>query len=114
MNRITEKKYLTEEKIISLLEKNREILRKYKVKKIGLFGSYVKGKPKKKSDIDLLVEFEIAAFDSNYTGYFDNYEKLSFFLRKILGRRIDLLTIDMISPYIKPYISKEIEYLETS
>ena len=30
---------------------------KFKVKKIGIFGSYVKNRQKKSSDIDLLVEF---------------------------------------------------------
>jgi hypothetical protein len=30
---------------------------KYKVKTIGVFGSYVRGEQKKKSDVDVLVEF---------------------------------------------------------
>lgn len=99
---------------MSKLREHSDILKKHKVKKIGLFGSYVRKEQKKRSDIDLLVEFEDDAFDTNYTGYFDNYEKLLFSLRKILGRKIDLLTDEMISPYIKQYILKEVEYIETS
>jgi len=35
------KKILTTEKIINLLKTNKDVLEKYKVKRIGLFGSYV-------------------------------------------------------------------------
>ena len=34
------------------------IVEKYKVKEIGVFGSYVRGDHKRKSDVDILVEFE--------------------------------------------------------
>jgi hypothetical protein len=108
------KKSITAKEIMSLLEKHSDTLRDYKVKRIGLFGSHVRGKQKKTSDIDLIVEFDHSEFDSNYTGYFDNYEGLLSFLRKMLNRKIDLLTNDMISPHIKPYVLKEVEYIETS
>jgi len=36
---------------------------------------------------------------------------LLFFLEGIFGRKVDLLTIEEISPYIRPYILKEVEYL---
>jgi len=110
MNR-KNKNLLTGEEILGTLKKHKDILRKYKVKRIGLFGSYIRGKQKKRSDIDILIEFDDIAFDSNFTGYFDNYMELQSTLEKILGRKIDLLTIEMISPYIKPYVLKEIEYV---
>jgi len=34
------------------------ILKKYNVKKAGIFGSYVRGEQKKNSDVDLLVEVD--------------------------------------------------------
>ena len=44
--------------IQSILSKHKEELRrKYNVKEIGVFGSYVRGEQKKSSDIDILVEF---------------------------------------------------------
>ena len=49
------------------LVENRETLRKYGVKQIGLFGSYVNGTAHTKSDIDLLVELERSTFD-DYMG----------------------------------------------
>jgi predicted nucleotidyltransferase len=35
-----------------------ELKQNYNIKDIGIFGSYVRGEQKKKSDIDILVEFE--------------------------------------------------------
>jgi predicted nucleotidyltransferase len=44
--------------IIKILTKHKEELRKnYDVKEIGIFGSFVRGEQKKRSDIDILVEF---------------------------------------------------------
>jgi predicted nucleotidyltransferase len=37
---------------------------------------------------------------------------LQSFLKKLFGRKIDLLTSDMISPYIKPTLQQDIRYLE--
>ena len=44
-------------KRILLLHKD-DLKEKFKVKTIGVFGSYVRGEQKKKSDVDVLVEFE--------------------------------------------------------
>ena len=93
-------KYMTKlEEILKILRKNREILRKkFGVKKIEVFGSYVNGEETEKSDIDLLIEFEKGKKT------FDNFMELVFFLEKILGKKVDLLTKNGISPYIRPYV----------
>ncbi len=108
------KKALTYNEIMRILKEHSDILKKYRVRKIGLFGSYVRGEQKKRSDIDFLVEFDTASFGKNFDGYFDTYMELSFLLEKIFHKKIDLLTTEMISPYIKPYVLKEVKYLETS
>jgi len=64
-------KRLNSEVIISMLKENKDILIKYGVKKIGLFGSFVRGEQKDYSDIDFLVEFE--------KHNFDNFMDLAFF-----------------------------------
>jgi predicted nucleotidyltransferase len=107
-----ERKPFTNKNIINELRKNSSILKKYKVRKIGLFGSYMGGEQKNRSDVDILVEFDDKAFGKNLDGYFDNYIELLSSLRKIFGRKTDLLTFEMISPYIKPHVLKEIEYVE--
>jgi len=58
------KKSLTYNEIMRILKEHSDILKKYKVRKIGLFGSYVRGAQKKRSDIDFLVEFEEPTFDN--------------------------------------------------
>ncbi|MGV8058215.1 MAG: nucleotidyltransferase family protein [Smithellaceae bacterium] len=70
---------------------------------IGLFGSFVRGEQTTLSDIDLLVEF---APDLHT---FDNFMELSFLLEDLLGRKVDMVTPEALSPYIGPYILKEVE-----
>lgn len=38
---------------------------------------------------------------------------LVFYLEKLFGRRIEIITKGNISPYIQPYIENEIEWYET-
>jgi len=75
---------LTRREILGALKRNQDVLRKYRVKRIGLFGSYATGRPMKRSDIDFLVEFEEPTFD-NFMGLHDS-------LARLFRRKIDLLT----------------------
>ena len=100
-----EHKKLNKDQILNLLGKHKKELKDFGVKRIGLFGSYIKDAQKKGSDIDLLVEFEEG--EKN----FDNFMGLSFFLEEELFKiRIDLLTPEALSPYIKPHIMENIVY----
>ena len=96
---------MTKEDIKKVLLNNKKILKKYKVNKIGIFGSFATGRPKKKSDVDLLVEFEhmIDLFD---------FVHLNDEIQQILKSKVDLVTSDTIKPYIKPKILKEVEWVE--
>jgi predicted nucleotidyltransferase len=96
---------MTKEDIKKILIKNKRILKKYKVNRIGIFGSFATGKTKKKSDVDLLVEFDemIDLFD---------FVHLNDAIQQILKNRVDLVTPDTIKPYIKPEILKEVEWVE--
>jgi len=95
---------MTKEDIKKVLIRNKRILKKYKVNKIGIFGSFATGKTKKKSDVDLLVEFEdmIDLFD---------FVHLNDEIQQILKNRVDLVTPDTIKPYIKLKILKEVEWI---
>ncbi len=94
-------KALNKEDIFKLLKQNKAKLRKHSVKKIGLFGSVLRGEHTNESDIDLIVEFDKGK--KNY----DNFIELVFVLEGILQRKIDLLTIEALNPYMKPKILKE-------
>ena len=89
--KITGKEF-TGKEILDILREHQHALKKYNVKKIGLFGSYSKGEQKRKSDIDLLVEFDMTAFDENFKGLFDNFMDLSSYLEKLFGKKVDILT----------------------
>ena len=93
----------SKEFIKQALVDNRRTLRKYGVKRIGLFGSYVRGTATAESDIDFLVELERLTFD--------DYMGLALFLEDLFKKEVDLVTPTSIKPGFKPYIEKEIEYV---
>lgn len=74
------------------------ILRKYKIKKAGIFGSYARGDYKKNSDIDVLIEFN---------GSLLTLVRIERELKDILGTKVDLLTYKGLSPLLKRRILKE-------
>lgn len=76
---------LTKEQTIALLHQNKAFLATdYGVKRIGLFGSYAKGQPGERSDVDSVVEFE------RPIGL--RFIELVEYLEAIVGRKVDVLT----------------------
>lgn len=77
---------------------------RFKVKSIGIFGSYIRKEQNDKSDIDILVEFYeiIDLFD---------FIRLENFLSEILGKKVDLVMKDTLKPRIKERILKEAVYI---
>ena len=73
-----------------------------KIKKLSLFGSYLKDTAKFDSDIDFLVEFEI---DSEY-GLLD-VSRIQRELSEILGRKVDLRTPEELSRYFRDSVIRE-------
>ncbi len=69
---------------------------------VSVFGSYARGDNKEGSDLDLLVEF---GYPINLLELIGLEQELS----KILGVKVDLVTTGAVSPYIKPYIEKDIK-----
>lgn len=95
----------TKNDVWAALKNNQNWIKALGVKKLGLFGSFVREEQRRDSDIDLLVEFE----QDKKT--FKNFMALSFLLEDILNRQIELVTAESLSPYIRPYIVKEVEYV---
>ena len=77
---------------------------KYKVKTIGLFGSYIRGQQKRESDLDVLVEF------SEPIGLL-TFIELEHFLSEKLEAKVDLVMRNALKPRIKDRIIKEAIYL---
>ncbi len=76
---------------------------RFKVKKIGIFGSYVTGKQREASDLDVLVEF------SEPIGLF-SFIELEHFLKRRLGIKVDLVMKESLKPRIKKRIIQETVY----
>lgn len=87
-----------------LIENINYIKETFYVKEIGIFGSFVKGKQKAKSDVDILVIFEKGHKD------FFNYMRLKYCLEDLLGRRVDLVIKEAVKPRLKQKIFNEVEY----
>ena len=75
---------------------------KFSVKEIGIFGSYVRGEESEHSDIDILVTF------SSPIGW--EFIDLKEFLEKILGEKVDLVTVQALKPQLKDSILREVVY----
>jgi len=73
-------------RIEELLLQHRKEIEKFGVKRIALFGSFVRGEEREDSDIDLMVEFEEGR------GGFKDYAGLIDYLEELLGAKVDLLT----------------------
>lgn len=93
---------MTKEDINRVLFLNREILKKYRIKSISLFGSYVRNEQKEESDVDFLVDFEEGAT------LFDLVE-LQDSLSELLAKKVSIVSKRGLSKYIGPYILKEAE-----
>jgi len=96
--------FLNKEVILEKLSSQYDQLTDHGVLEIGLFGSYARNEGTVESDIDLLVEIE----KSKKT--FRNFMSLSYYLEELLGKKVELVTKQSLSPYIGPHILKTVEY----
>lgn len=76
------------------------LLRKYRIKKASLFGSYVRGEERKRSDIDILVE------PPEHMSLLD-LAGLQIDLEKKIKKKFDVLTYNSIHPLLKNYVMKD-------
>ncbi|PTW01321.1 hypothetical protein C8C76_105101 [Halanaerobium saccharolyticum] len=79
-----------------ILEKN------YKVKSIGLFGSFARNEANENSDVDILVQF------SEDIGW--EFIDLKRFLEESLERDVDLVTVEALKSELKEEILRDVIY----
>jgi len=82
----------------------RELREKFNVKKIGVFGSFVRGEQRRASDVDVLVEFV------GPVGFFE-FLALEGYLSELLGVRVDLVSRKALKPHIGKRVLKEVVYV---
>ena len=85
----------------TLFEHKADLREKFKVKNIGVFGSYVRGEQKGSSDVDVLVEF------NDPIGLFE-FMKLENYLSDLLGVKVDLVSKKALKPHIGERILEEV------
>lgn len=92
------------EALFKLFATHRSEIKAYGVRHLGLFGSFARGTAiHPASDVDLLIEFEPGRKT------YDNFMELAFYLEALLGRRVELVTRESLSPYIGPHILNQVE-----
>jgi uncharacterized protein len=87
--------------VVQRLQQAEDQIRSLGVRRLALFGSFARATPRTDSDVDLLVEFERGKKS------FDSFMRLADVVEDILGRRVDLVTTEGLSPYIGPSILAE-------
>ena len=98
-------KALNKESLLALITSNGHKRRLHGVKTLGLFGSFSNNKQTEQSDVDLLVDFE----PEKET--YRNFINFAYFMEELIGRKVEIVTSDGLSPYIGTKILKEVEYV---
>ena len=80
------------------------ILKKYGVKRAGVFGSFSRGEDTPQSDVDILISI------GKPMGMFA-YMQMKREIEFVLEKKIDIVTEKSINKFIKPYIIKEVKQI---
>ena len=78
-----------------------EIVQRFGVRSLALFGSVARDEARPDSDIDFLVEFEGPAT-------FDRHIGLLVYLEDLFGRRVDVTTVAALKPRLRPLIEQDL------
>ena len=74
--------------------------------RIGIFGSFARGEEKQGSDVDVLVEFTPGQATLH------NIVTLADYLESLFGKKVDLVTVGGIDPYIRSHVEREVIWIE--
>ncbi|UMY64378.1 MULTISPECIES: nucleotidyltransferase family protein [unclassified Flavobacterium] len=96
----------TKDHILRTLKSNRAKLSQLGIRRVGLFGSYLRGEQSAKSDIDLLIDFEPEK--ENFDNFMAACDLLEYLFQ---NEKIEVVTENGLSPYIGPKILNEVQYV---
>lgn len=91
---------LSKDNVLDSLIRNRDALRAFGVRRLGLFGSHARGEAKDSSDLDFLVDLERRTFD--------DYMGLVLYLEDLFGCHVDLVITSAIKPMLRERILREV------
>jgi uncharacterized protein len=96
----------TKESILKALRSRKQEFTELGIKNVGLFGSYTRNEQVANSDIDVLIDFDPEAEN------FDNFMAVYDIIQQLFnGEKIEVVTVNGLSPYIGPSILKEVQYV---
>lgn len=96
----------TKAEVLALVHQYGDRIRSYGVNQLGLFGSFVRDTAiTPESDVDFLLDFTQG--QKTYRNLMD----LGYFLEDLLGRKVELVTRESLSPYIGPHILQSVEHV---
>lgn len=99
---------IVKDDIVSFIRENRDfLLQQFHIKKIGIFGSYVRGEQREGSDIDLIIEFQ-----ENTSDIYEIKEKLRKYFTEHFHTNVDIAREKYLKSFAKEFIAHEIEYVE--
>ncbi len=97
----------TKQEILAFLtEHKEELLSRFHLSKIGLFGSFSRGEQSIESDVDILFDF-----DENVTDVYSVKNALKEYLSSAFERSIDLAREKYLNPYAKQQILNDVIYV---
>ena len=93
------------DEIREVIEKNKpKLAASYGIRSLGVFGSSARGEQRSRSDVDILVEFD------EVPGLLQ-FVRIEEHLRRLLGRKVDLVRKEGLRPELKDHILREVVYL---
>lgn len=88
--------------VIALLEEHMpEIRERFGIDSLGIFGSVARGEDTPDSDVDVLYLFQEGK------GSMNTIIPLMHYLEGLFGRRVDLVSLQYISPLIEEYVQAD-------
>ena len=89
----------TREQVLAKLSEERDNIRRFGVRSLGLFGSVARAENTSASDLDMLVEFEHKSFDA--------YMDLKAYLENLFDCPVDLVLANALKPRLREPILNE-------
>ena len=93
---------MRKEEVLKLLTQHKpELVRRFGIADLALFGSTARDEATDASDVDVMVEFEGRSTAKRFFG-------VQFYLEDLLDRPVDLVQKDGVRAELKPYIEKDL------
>ena len=92
---------MNRDEVLDILRTHKPTLvERFGVTELALFGSFARDQASERSDVDVLVRYDVPATSKSYFG-------VQFYLEDLLGRRVDLVTHKALRSEFRPYVERE-------